>query len=127
MKRYQNLSLFILGILVTIGIILFITNQIVIEQNFGELIGQNLTIKGMVVENDHGCDVDGYCILHVVSEGKKFYVIYHKGWGTCENMEASNLAYSLKKDDKIEIYGEVENSNTITVCNSEDTYIIRLT
>jgi len=69
------------------------------------ILGEEVVISGLVVENVLDCVVDGDCYLRLRVNGQQFNVIYSPGWTSCPNIEAVNKAIRLWKNSRVEVFG----------------------
>jgi hypothetical protein len=89
-------------------------------------VGDQITIKGMVINNFADCEVEGECYLHVKTDFREAIIIYSPKWEECANSKMGKQAVKLEEEDRVEIFGEVIDGDMITICSSEDYYIKKI-
>lgn len=87
--------------------------------------GQELTVRGRVIENDLGCDLNVACFLRVETDGHEAVVLYHYGeWPPCSNEPAIRAGLLVGEGDTIEAFGIVgEEGGYLSTCESAEYYI----
>jgi uncharacterized RDD family membrane protein YckC len=85
-------------------------------------------IRGLVLENNLGCEMDAECYLTVSSEKDgPMRVIYHYGeMPPCTNTKIIPEAMKLKVGDKVEVLGNYtidSRIKSLSTCNSKNYYI----
>jgi hypothetical protein len=77
-----------------------------------------ITFQGVVLENDHGCEVDGWCVLRIDVDGHKFDVVYHYGeWPPCENTEVSGQGFRAVAGDRVEVQAGISDEGDLSTCD----------
>ena len=85
---------------------------------------QEITVRGVVLENDHGCEVDGWCLFRLDAGGEQVMVVYHFGWTPpCLNQGAGDVASGLELGDRVEVFGRVNEEGTFSTCGSDAYYV----
>ena len=83
-----------------------------------------IVIKGFVLENNFGCDVDVACFLRIEVEGLETSVTYHYGeWPPCENTSAIRQGLAALEGELVEVYAEIVDGDWLTTCSSSEFYI----
>ena len=77
------------------------------------------TVTGTVIGTIDDCAFDGICALVVDTDSGVYDVIYAPGMMMCEGSYDGNTLIG----DTVEIYGELTEQSTITICTSSDYYI----
>jgi hypothetical protein len=85
------------------------------------------TVAGIVLENNHGCEVDASCYLQLRIGNKDIRVVYHPGAAErVVNTVAVKEGYTVKHGDHIKAYGRYrkqENKDIIETYTSGASYI----
>ena len=88
------------------------------------------TVTGIVLENNHGCEVDAACYLRLQVKDKEVWVIYHPGEGEYRiaNKEMLNRASRVKQGAHVEAYGKHNKRGTLDAIEiySSDTYYVHV-
>ncbi len=89
-------------------------------------MGQEITIQGIIIENNLGCRVDLHCYLRVRVGNQEIKVIYHYGeWPPCQNERTADEAEMLNIGQEVKVYGIITGQNEISTCDSQDYYVQR--
>src|SRR5215831_6281301 len=72
-------------------------------------------VTGIVLENNHGCEVDAACYLRLQVEDKEVWVIYHPGEGEYRiaNKEMLSRAAKVKQGAHVQAYGKHNKRDTL--------------
>lgn len=85
------------------------------------------TIIGEVKDNNHGCTVDAFCYLRITFGNQEAGTIYNFGNARfCLNDKAGEVGLNLVKGNRVEVFGEIIGTDTISTCDSNDYYIRKL-
>ncbi len=88
------------------------------------------TATGIVLENNHGCEIDAICYLRLKVGDHEVRVVYDPGKSGVrdKNKTASEQGFAVKKGSHVAIYGKyTKQSNTIEIYSSETFYVRVLT
>ena len=84
-------------------------------------------VRGLVIENDHGCRTDSLCLLRIETEGGEVAVIYHYGeWPPCPNTEAIRQGSQISEGDSVEVFAAIVEGGSLVTCESSEYYVRRL-
>lgn len=91
-------------------------------------MNEEKVVRGLVFENNLGCERDILCYLSLRFNGEVIGVIYHHGmWPPCMNTEAARQGLELERGEEVEVFGKVvDNTGTLSTCDSSDYYIRKL-
>ena len=85
-----------------------------------------VTVTGVVLENNHGCEVDGRCFLRLQVGGREIVVVY----GPAEGEKVTHVRdtpeeWKIKKGDHVKGYGKYskDNGEIIEVYSSDSYYV----
>jgi hypothetical protein len=85
------------------------------------------TVTGIVLENNHGCEVDASCYLQLRVGSKNVRVVYHPGAAErVANTVAVKEGYAVKQGDHVKAYGRYrkqQNKESIETYTSGASYI----
>jgi hypothetical protein len=87
---------------------------------------RRLTLRGSVLENCQRRTHDAACYLLLEADQRQFNVIYHSEFPPTANFYGADIGFELRCGDYVEIFAEVLDSQTLTICNATDYYIRRL-
>jgi len=97
-----------------------------ISMGFQFTVGEEVIVRGKVIENVTACVVDGACYLRVEVEGNKIVIPY--GYG--RNIDGRYCiegsvqeAFGVKKGSEVEVLGVVTGEAEISPCDSSSYYI----
>lgn len=117
----------VIALSVTGALILYLSGD---DSNPEPINTGEVTIKGLVLENNKGCVVDTHCYLRIQHGDQETRVVYDYGeWPPCLNTEAGDQGFEMKKGDEVEVFGiykepELPSGNPyISTCDSPDYYI----
>ena len=86
-----------------------------------------ITFQGVVLENDHGCEVDGWCVLRIDVDGHEFDVVYHYGeWPPCQNNRASQQGFGIVAGDRVEVHAGITDDGDLSTCDKMEFYIKKM-
>ena len=78
-----------------------------------------ISVTGTVIGTIDDCAFDGICALVVDTDSGVYDVIYAPGMMMCEGTYDGSAVIG----DTVEVYGELAEQSTITICTSPDYYI----
>ena len=87
------------------------------------------TAIGIVLENNHGCRLDGACYLRLRISGKQARVIYHPGEGEAKiNRLALRQGEIVQKGARVKAYGRYRKSGDLAIIEtySSDAFYIHV-
>jgi hypothetical protein len=85
-------------------------------------------LRGRVIDNVPGCEVDAACLLRLEVDGSVTSVVYHFGeWPPCENAAAVSQGTVTRKGERVEVHAGISEGNQLTTCTSSEFYIRPLT
>jgi hypothetical protein len=83
--------------------------------------------QGVILENDHGCEVDAQCVLRINVDGTEVKTVYHYGeWPPCENAGASEEGFGLVAGDRVEIHAGITDEGDLSTCGAMEFYIRKI-
>jgi len=86
-----------------------------------------ITFQGVVLENDHGCEVDGWCVLRIGVDGSEFDVVYHYGeWPPCQNTRASEQGFGMVSGNRVEVEAGITDEGDLSTCDRTEFYIKKI-
>ncbi len=89
--------------------------------------GEEVRIRGTVLENRNMMPVDGLGILRIDLGGEEAEVVYGYGeWPPCPNDRATGQGISVRNGERVEIHGVVGEGGELKTCESETYYIQRI-
>lgn len=89
--------------------------------------GEDVTVRGIVVENVQRCTVNGQCALTLDTQNGIVTAIYHYGENPpCPNRAATQQGFGMVAGDEVEVVGVTVEAATISTCESETYRITKL-
>ena len=89
--------------------------------------GEEVRIRGRVIENRNKMPVDGPGLLRIDLGGEEAEVVYGYGeWPPCPNDRVIGLGVSLRSGERVEVFGVIGEGGEVNTCDSEAYYIQRL-
>lgn len=85
-------------------------------------------LRGRVIDNVRGCEVDAACLLRLEVDGRVTSVVYHFGeWPPCEHSADAHQGTEARKGERVEVHARIIEGNQLTTCTSSEFYIRPLT
>lgn len=92
-----------------------------------DLPKQRAVMRGSVIENIQGGCMDACCYLQLDTDRpEKITVIYHSEFPPTANFYGADIGFELQRGDRVEIFAEVIDDQTLTICSAADYYIRRV-
>jgi hypothetical protein len=89
---------------------------------------KRMVMRGSVVENIRGLRMDASCYLQLDADRpEQIKVIYHSEFPPTANFYGADIGFELQRGDYVEIFAEVVDDHTLTICNATDYYIRLIT
>lgn len=85
-----------------------------------------VNLRGKVIKNDRGCDVDDLCILTIQDETGSFDKIeYGGGFSWCIREPRGKVVDDVKVGDMVEVYAAttLAGNNYLTICGNKEFFI----
>jgi hypothetical protein len=85
--------------------------------------GDEVQLRGTVVDTIYECVVDGICALVVESDGGRYTAVWAEGMQRCEGEIEDGLA----RGDAVEVHGVAQDTDRVSICRSDTHYIRQAT
>ncbi len=82
---------------------------------------------GIVVENNHGCEVDASCYLRLGVSDREIRVLYSIGEASSHgDNQAYHQGWAVRRDAHVEVYGRYDKDSTTIETYSSNTFYIHV-
>lgn len=114
----------IFGLLALVWVLVACTFGVMFGEPDSVTADNEITIRGVVVENNQGCAADADCYLTVETENGTYTVIYGEGrrmpveeQPLCDaNPDVYNFGFGVTSGTEVEIFARVREDGTLATC-----------
>jgi len=80
-------------------------------------IGEEISVVGTVRENDHACEADLQCILHLDAADGLVAVVYSSAFPQpCPNEDATRAGLAVEAGERVEVFARVTAQRELSTC-----------